>query len=121
MGVTPWPAPAKKIKETPDTLARGGVMEPAARTVASGPEWPMRAGGQQGVNGQPLGTHGAAAAAQASDRLLQGRGASCPRAAEGTARGSWAGLWDRLVVYIPGGWARPGPLRFPMPPGVRVE
>ena len=37
--------------------------------------------GQEGVNGQPLGTHGAAVAAQASDRPLQGWGASCPRAA----------------------------------------
>jgi len=44
VGVTPWPAPAKGIGQTPDILARGGVMEPAARTVASGPEGPMRAG-----------------------------------------------------------------------------
>ena len=79
-------------------------MEPAARTVASGPEWPMRAGGQEGVNGQPLGAHGAAVAAQASDRPLQGWGASCPRAADGTAGGSWAGLGARPAVYIPGGW-----------------
>jgi len=40
------PASAEGIGETPDTLARGGVMEPAARTVASGPEWPVRAGGR---------------------------------------------------------------------------
>jgi len=26
------------------------------------------------------------------------------RAAEGTARGSWAGLWARPMVHIPGGW-----------------
>jgi len=26
------------------------------------------------------------------------------RAAAGTARGSWAGLWARPMVYIPGGW-----------------
>jgi len=79
-------------------------MEPAARTVASGPEWPMRAGVQEVVNGRPLGTHGTAEAAQASDRPLQGGGASCPRAAEGTVGGSWAGLWACPAVCIPGGW-----------------
>jgi len=88
-------------------------METAARTVANGPERPMRAGGQEGVNGQPLGTHGAEVAAQASDQPLQGWGASCPCAAEGTAGGSRAGLWARPAVYIPWGLgtarARPVP------------
>jgi len=46
VGVTPWLAPAKGNGETPDTLARGGVREPAARTVASAPKWPMRAEGR---------------------------------------------------------------------------
>ena len=93
----------KGIGETPDTLARGGVWEAAARTVASGQKWPMRAGGQEGVSGQPLGPHRAAVVAQESDRPLQGRGEGpCLRVAEGTARGSWAGLWARPMVYIPG-------------------
>jgi len=96
-------------------------MEPAARTVASGPEWPMRAGGRGGGDGQPLGTHRAVAAAQASDRPLQVWGALGPRAAGGTAVGSLAGLWARPEVYISGGWARRGPFRFLMPSGVRVE
>jgi len=75
-------------------------MEPAARTVASGPAWPMRAEGQEGVDGQPLGTHRAAVAAQASDRPLQGWGALCPRAAEGTAGCSLEGPWARPAVNI---------------------
>jgi len=49
-------------------------MRPAARTVASGPEWPMRAEGQKGGDGQALGTHRAAAAVQASNRPLKGWG-----------------------------------------------
>jgi len=61
--------------------------------------------GPEGANGQLLGTHGAAVAAQAPDRPLQGGGKGPGlRAAEGTARGSWAGLWARPMVYIPGGW-----------------
>jgi len=49
-------------------------------------------------------THRAAVAAQASDRPLQGWGEGpCLRVAEGIARGSWASLWARPMVYIPGG------------------
>jgi len=51
----------------------------------------------------------------------RGDGALCPRAAGCTAGGILAGLWARPAVYIPGGWARRGPVRFPMPSGVRVE
>ena len=91
MGVTPWPAPVEGIGETPDTLARSGVREPTARTVASGPKWPMRAGGQEGVNGQPLGTHGAAVAAQASDRPLQGWGGLVPACRRGHRQGQLGG------------------------------
>ena len=105
MGVTPWPAPAKGIGETPDTLARGGVREPAARTVASGTKWPMRAGGQEGVNGQPLGTDGAAVAAQASDRPLQGWGGRpVPACRRGHCRGQLGGLLGSpRGIYTGGG------------------
>jgi len=52
---------------------------------------------------------------------FRGGGALCPCAAGGTAGGSLAGLWARPLVYVPGRWARRGPVRFPMPSGVRVE
>jgi len=66
-------------------------MEQAARTVASGPEWLMRAEGPGGGNGQPMGTQGAAAAVQASDRPLQGWG-PCACVPEGAQAGAarWA-------------------------------
>jgi len=61
VGVTPWPAPAKGVGESPDTLARAGVREPAARMVASGPEWPMRAEGRgRAASGHPPGGAGRA-------------------------------------------------------------
>jgi len=95
-------------------------MEPAARTVASGPEWQMRAGGAwMGSLWEPTGRQ--------RPRRRQivpyrgGGGDLCPRASEGTARGSFADLWAQPAVYIPGGWARRGPVRLPMPSGVRVE
>jgi len=85
--------------ETPDILARGGAMEPAARTVASGPEWPMRAGGPGGGSGQPPGTQGAAAAVQASDRPLQGWGpcACVPQGAQVGAGRRASGLATRYI------------------------
>jgi len=49
-------------------------MKPAARTVASCPEWPMRARGPGGWHRQPLGTQRAAAAVKASDWPEQGGG-----------------------------------------------
>jgi len=91
VGVTPWPAPAKGIRETPDTFARGGGMEPAARTVASRPKWPMRAGGPGGWREQPPGTYGAAMAAQASDRPLQWGGGLVPACRRGHSRGQLGG------------------------------
>jgi len=110
VGVTPWPAPAKGIGETPDTLARDGVREPAARMVASGPKWPMRAGGQQGVNGQPLGTHGAALAAQASDRPLQGWRGLVLACRRGHCRGHLGGpLGSPHGIYTGGSGHGKGP------------
>jgi len=115
VGVTPWPAPAKGIGETPDTLARGGVRKVVARTVASGLKWPMRAGGQEGVDGQPLGTHGAAVAAQASERPLQGCEGLVPACRSGNCRGQLGGpLGSPRGIYTGGGGgiarARPVPL-----------
>jgi len=122
MGVTPWPGPAKWVGEIPDTLARGGVSQPAARTVASGPKGPMRAGGQVGVRGQPLGTHRAAVAAQASDRPLQGWGGLVPACSRGHCRAQLGQpLGSSRGIYTGGGLARQGPVLFPMPLGVRVE
>jgi len=61
VGVTPWPAPAKGGGETPETLARDKVREPAARTVARGPEWRMRAEGRgRADSGRPPGCAGRA-------------------------------------------------------------
>jgi len=93
------PAPAKVLGETSDTFVRGGAMEPAARTVASGPEWPMRAGGPGSGHRQPLGTQGAPAAVQASDRPLQGWGpCSCvPQGAQAGATRRASGLATRYI------------------------
>jgi len=96
VGVAPWLAPAKGIGETPDTLARGGVMEPAARTVVSGPEWPMRAGGRgRAASGHPPGGSGRAGIRSAPTGGGGGGGGLSPRAAGGTAGGSLTGLWAR--------------------------
>jgi len=48
-------------------------------------------------------------------------GTLCLRAAGGTGWGGTAGLRARRTVCIQGGWARRGPVRFPMPFGFRVE
>jgi len=79
-------------------------MEPAARTVASGPEWPMRDGGPGNGPGQPLGTQGTAAAVQVSDRPQQ-RGGSCacvPQAAQEGGSDA-AGLWNAARYKHRGG------------------
>jgi len=70
-----------------------------ALTVASGPEWPMGAGGQEGGDGQPLGTHRAAPAVQASDRPLQGWGpcACVPQGAQPGAARRASGLATRYI------------------------
>jgi len=74
-------------------------MEPAAGTVASGREWPMRAGGTEGGNGQPLGTHRAAVAVQASDWPRQGWGprAWVPQGAQAGATLRASGLATRYI------------------------
>jgi len=47
--------------------------------------------GQEGANGQPLGTHGAAVAAQASDRPLQEGGGPVPECRRGHSQGRLGG------------------------------
>ena len=75
-------------------------MQPAAQTVTSGPEWPLRAGGPGGGHGQPLGTQGAATAVQASDRPQQGRGGLCLRVARGAGGGATRRASGLAASYI---------------------
>jgi len=80
-------------------------MEPAARTVASGPDCPMRAGCQRARTDSlwaPTGRQWPRRHQMGPYRGV-GEGPGL-RAAEGTARGSWAGLWAHPMVYVPGGW-----------------
>jgi len=81
-------------------------------------------GGQEGVSGQPLGTHRATVAAQASDRPLQGWGGLVPACHRGHCWEQLGGpLGSSRGVYTGGGagLARQGPVLFPMPLDVRVE
>jgi len=77
-------------------------MEPEARTVASGSEWPLRAGGPGGGHGQPLGTQGAAAAVKASYRPQQGGGglsACVPQGEQAGAKRRDSGLATRYMYW----------------------
>jgi len=96
-------------------------MELAARTVESGPEWPMRAGGPGGGNGQPLSTQGAAADVQALDRPLQGWGpcVCVPQGEQAGATRRASGLATRYIYRGVGHGE--GPSGSPLPLGVRVE
>jgi len=71
--------------ETPDTLAPGGVREPAARTVASGPEWPMRAEGR----GRAAFWHPPGCTGRAGIRsVLAGVGGACASVPHGAQPGA---------------------------------
>jgi len=97
-------------------------MEPAARTVASGPEWSMRAGGKrartdslwapagrQWPHRHQIGPY--RGGGRARDCVLQ-------RAQPGAA-GRASGLAPWYIYRGVGG--RRAPVRFPMPLGVWVE
>jgi len=73
-------------------------------------------GRKRAASGHPGGSSGRVGVGLAPT----GVAALCLSAAGGTGGGDTAGVWTRHEVYIPGWWARRGPVRF-MPFGVRVQ
>jgi len=82
-------------------FARGGVREPGARTVASGPEWPMRADGRgRAASRHPPGCIGRAGIRSSPT----GVGGLLPASRRGQSREQLGGpLGSPFGIYT-GGW-----------------